>query len=641
MALGFMRRHRRWLYVFLWLVIAAFIILYIPAFQGAQAGSPGEILASVGGLPITVGEFQASYLRQRQIYERMYQGRVDPQMLRRLGIEEHVISGLVAERLVTLEARRLGVSVDDDAVAREIASAPQYQRDGRFIGTAEIRRALELQGLTVEAFEDAVRGELLRRKLEALVAGGVSVGEPEAEQEFRRRSEQIKAEYVLVDKARFSGESKASEDEVTARFQARKDDYGIPERRVVDFVLVDAEKLRPQVAVTQSEIQAEYNQRSEEWRQPAQVCASHVLVKVKQAAAAKEGHADPEARRRAAGLLDELKKGADFTAVAKRASEDTGSAQSGGDLGCFPRGSMVPEFERAAFELEPGQLSELVKTSYGYHILKVASRRDEETAPLSAVSDRVREALLAQKLRALAEQKAEAAGARLRSGASLADAAAAASLKVERSVPFGRGELFSPLNSQRLVARAFELKKGELEKEPFGLAQGFAFISLFEIQAPRAPELKEVQDRVRADVEGDKAQERARVVAHDLRARAQKVGLDKAAQALGLVRKETPNLSSRGQALGDLGTSASLDQAAFDLAEKALSQPIPVPTGVALVRVTEKKAYDPAEYAKQKDGLLLSLRQERKRQLFEAFLDEARKRVQIERRSEVFRRVVG
>ena len=91
MALSYMRRHQRWLYVFLWLVIAAFIILYIPAFQGAQAGSPGETLASVDGLPITVGEFQRDYLRQRQSYERMYPGRLDAAMLKRLGLEEQVL----------------------------------------------------------------------------------------------------------------------------------------------------------------------------------------------------------------------------------------------------------------------------------------------------------------------------------------------------------------------------------------------------------------------------------------------------------------------------------------------------------------------------------------------------------------------
>lgn len=641
MALGFMRRHRRWLYVFLWLVIAAFIILYIPAFQGAQAGSPGETLASVGGLPITVGEFQKSYLRQRQFYERMYQGRMDPQALRRLGIEEQVFSSLVAERLVVLEAERLGVSIDDETVAREIATAPEYQRDGRFVGTAEIRRLLELRGLSVEEFEQSVRADLQRRKLEALVAGGAQVGENEAEREYRRRSEQVKAEYVLVDSARFQSGVAASDEEIQARFDARKEDYRIPERRVVDFVLIDAEKLRPQVAVTEADIQAEYAQRREEFKQEEQACGSHILIKVKQAAD-QDGHAEADARRIAEGLLAELGRGADFAAVAKRASEDKGSAANGGELGCFPRGAMLPEFEQAAYALEPGQLSGLVKTQYGFHIIRLASRRAEEVLPLGAVKDRLRESLIAARVRSLAEQQAESVAVRLRKGGGLADgASAAAGLKVERSAPFARGELAAPLTSQRLVARAFELKKGETENEPFGLPQGFSFIALAEVQAPRLPELKDVREQVKADIEKDKARERARAVAVDLRARAEKAGLEKAAQALGLVRKETPNPVARGQAIGDLGASAVLDEVVFALPEKALSDPVPLPGGVAVVRVLEHKAFDATEFARQKDAIVAALRQERQRQLFEAFLGEARKRVSIERRPDVFRRVVG
>ena len=104
MALALMRRHRRWLYIFLWLVIAAFIILYIPAFQkGEQAGTPGETVVSVGGLPVSVGEFQQAYSRQRQVYERMYQGRLNEATLRQLGLEQQVLDSLVGDRLVELE----------------------------------------------------------------------------------------------------------------------------------------------------------------------------------------------------------------------------------------------------------------------------------------------------------------------------------------------------------------------------------------------------------------------------------------------------------------------------------------------------------------------------------------------------------
>ena len=147
MALALMRRHRRWLYVFLWIVIAAFIILYIPAFQKSQnEGTPGETVVDVGGLPISVGELQRSYQRVSANYERLYQGRLNPAMLRQMGIEEQVLESLVSQRLVELEAKRLGISVSDEAVARAIATSPEFQDNGRFIGTDEIRRRLDLAG---------------------------------------------------------------------------------------------------------------------------------------------------------------------------------------------------------------------------------------------------------------------------------------------------------------------------------------------------------------------------------------------------------------------------------------------------------------------------------------------------------------
>src|SRR5574340_196264 len=118
MALALMRRHRRWLYVFLWVVIAAFILLYVPALQNEHTGTPGETVVGVGGLPITVGEFQRAYYRQRQVYDRLSQGRLDEAMQRQ--IQQQVLESLVADRLVELEAKRLGIAVSDEAVSRAI-----------------------------------------------------------------------------------------------------------------------------------------------------------------------------------------------------------------------------------------------------------------------------------------------------------------------------------------------------------------------------------------------------------------------------------------------------------------------------------------------------------------------------------------
>ena len=186
MALGFMRRHRRWLNISLGLVIAAFIILYIPAFQGAAERGAGATLVEVGSLPITVGEYQKAYLRQREMYQNLYQGRLDPEAIKRLGLEEQTLQALIDDRVLQLEARRLGISVDDDTVRARLATSPEYQVDGHFMGGEELRRRLEMQGVSVGEFEQDLRNRILRERVASLVTDGVMVSPREAEDEFRQ-----------------------------------------------------------------------------------------------------------------------------------------------------------------------------------------------------------------------------------------------------------------------------------------------------------------------------------------------------------------------------------------------------------------------------------------------------------------------
>ena len=286
------------------------------------------------------------------------------------------------------------------------------------------------------------------------------------------------------------------------------------------------------------------------------MCASHILVKVKATPEATEGHADDEARKLAQSALDQAKAGADFAALAKKMSEDQGSAPQGGDLGCFERGRMVPEFENAAFALTPGQTSDLVKTQYGYHVLRATARRAETTPAFAVVRDRINKTLMGQRVRTLLEEQIQGISEALRHGKSIEDVAKERGFTVDRSSPLARGVETPPLSSAALVARAFELKRGETEPEPFPLPTGYAFISVPEVQAPRPADFKEVQDRVKADLQQEKAFEAARVKAAELKAKASGTSLEKAAAALELVRKETPALVSRGQPMGDLGSSA-------------------------------------------------------------------------------------
>lgn len=639
MALGFMRRHRRWLFGFLWLVILAFIILYIPAFERDEDQGLGLTVAQVADRKITLGEYQRSYQRQRQMYQSLYQGRMNDEMLRRLGLEEQALQGLVDERILVLEAERLGIRVDDETLKQRVAIAPEFQQDGRFLGGAEIKKRLERQGVTVKEFEDSFRNSILRERLVALVTDSVHVSAAEAEKEFRRRNEQVKAEYVVVtaDNAGLT----ATDDEVRARFEANKDAYKLPERRALSYVMVDAPSLASRVTLTDRDLLAYYEAHQDEFQQAEELCATHVLVKVKAAPDAKEGHSEDEARRIAQSALDEIRLGADFAAVAKRVSEDQGSAAQGGDLGCFPRGRMVPEFDNAAFALNTDEVSDVVRTSFGYHVIKAVSRKDESVPAFAQVKDPIRQRVMAERVQALVQEKADAVATALRAGRRLEEAAREQGFTVQKSAPLARGDVPPPLASPALLARAFELKKGEASHDPLPVANGYAFIAVEDIQPPRMPELKEVQDKVRADAIAEKAFAKARAIAADLRARAQRDGLETAAAAGGLVRKQSEALVPRGQPLGDLGASAAVETAVYSLPVDGLSEPVRTPAGWAVVRVLEKKDYDPAAFEKEKAALTASLTEERRGQLFRAYMQEARKRFPVLRRSDALRRVTS
>jgi len=636
MALGFMRRHREWLKYWLLAVVLAFILLYIPAFQkGPVAGTDDEV-ARVGSESVTVGEFEREWARQRQRFSA--QG-IDQATAEQMGLRDQVLGQLIDRKLVVQEARRLGLTVDDAAVAAQIQDMYQL-RNGKFMGADEVRKRLALQGSNEEELEESVREALLGQRLQALVTDGVHVSDQDAEKEFRRRNEKVKVEYVAVDAAPFAVQAMVDEGEVGARFQAQRDSYRLPERRVVGYLLLDPLALQKDAQVTDADIQAFYSDHEQQYQQPGEACVRHILVKVKTTPDS-PGHTEEEARALAQKLLDQVKGGADFAEVAKKSSEDAGSSYQGGDLGCVPPGRMRPEFDQVAFTLPPHQVSDLVKTVNGIHIIEVLSRKEDTVQPLAEVKDQIHQMLLQGKVRELAQERSGTLAEALRKGQSLEKAGQPLGLTVQKSAPLERGQGVPPLDSPELLARVFTLGRGETYPEPFGTARGWVFVSVLDVQPSRLPELAEVKDRVRADLQQEKARALAKAKAEDLRARAASDGLDKAAAALGLTRKETPGPVSRDQPLGDLGSGQALEEAAFSLPVQALSEVLASARGYAVLRVLEKVPFDPAAFAQQKASVVSGLEQQQKQQLFEAYLERTRERFKVERRAVNLRRLRG
>src|SRR5205823_9773265 len=185
---------------------------------------------------------------------------------------------------------------------------------------------------------------------------------------YRRRNDKVKLSVVSFAADKFRGQVNATDQDVAAYFDGHKNDFKIPEKRKIRYLLIDVDAMRAKVIVPPADVERAYNDNLEQYSTPEQVRASHILLKT-------EGKDDAAVKAKAEDILKQAKSGADFGELAKKYSEDDSNAKNGGDLDFFGKGRMVPEFDRVAFAMEPGQISDLVKTEYGYHIIKLTDKK--------------------------------------------------------------------------------------------------------------------------------------------------------------------------------------------------------------------------------------------------------------------------
>jgi peptidyl-prolyl cis-trans isomerase D len=620
-----MRRHRGWLKWSLALVVVSFILLYIP-WDRMQSGAPvssESVVASVDGREITAGRFQRVYRQQMQAYRNAYGGNMDERLLKQLGIDQRILQSLIEEEAALAEAAKLGISASDEEVRARILSLPSFQENGRFIGDPRYRQILSMQNPPIrpEEFEEQVRRSIVGEKLNGALTDWITVSDQEVETEFRRRNEKIKLAVVNFPADKFREATTATDAEISAWFDSHKNDYKIPEKRKIKFALIDAQAMREQVKVSAEDVERQYKENQQQYSTPEQARASHILFKT-------EGKDEAEVRKQAEAVLKRAKAGEDFAKLANEFTEEEVGKTRGGDLDFFPRGQMAKEFEEAAFALKPGEISGIVKTSFGLHIIKLTDKRPASTRSLADVRGQIEDQIKTERAQADAQRLADEVGKLITKPADLDTIAKNRGLTVSESGFFARAEPIAGLGMAPAVAeRAFEIKQGEVSAA-IRTMQGFAFITGTGTQAERLPTLDEVKTRVRDDVIKSKAADTARQRASAVAAQLKSGNFEAAAKAAGLEVKTTEQIA-RGGAITDVGISPAVDAVAFGLQQGAVSDPIKTDNGAVIVKVLERKDVTPAEITAGKQQLKDELVSERKNRFYSSYMAKARERMRI------------
>jgi len=618
-----MRRHKAWLKWSLGIVVAAFILLYIPSFLSPPTvgAAPGDMLATVEGRVITVGTWQRAYQQQVSALQSQYGGAINDQMLRQLGIAQQVLQQLIDEQAMTAEADRLGINVTDGELRERILRLPMLQLNGAFVGDARYRQFLASQRppLTPADFEGLMRQSLQAEKLQDAVTGWIVVTDADTDAEFRRRNEKVKLELAVFTADQFREGIEPEDSELQQYFAEHRESYRVPEKRRVRYLSINPETLRATAVVTPQEVEARYRENIDIYSTPEQIRASHILFKT-------DGADDDAVRARAERVLARVKAGEDFAALAREFSEDEGSKANGGDLDYFGRGAMVPAFEEAAWALEVGGTSDLVKSDFGYHIIRLTDRKTAATRTLDEVRPQIEDQLKWEKAQQAASKLAAELEGEIKNPADLDRVAADQGLQVGDSGLFSRDEPLAGLGfAPAVAADAFQREPGTVS----GLlqtSQGFAFITLEEVKPSYLPELGEVTDAVRQDVIRTRAVELARTRAEAL-ARAGG-NFAAAARAQGVTIKTT-ELITRDTPLPDVGVSKAIDDAVFALKAGEKTAPIVTDNAVVVARVVEREDVTPESVDSGRTALKAELLQQQRNAFFSAYMTKAKQNMQI------------
>ena len=581
----------------------------------------GESIATVTGEKISQQEFDNALRQQQEKMRESMGGKLDQAMLDQPEVKNSVLENLVSQRLMVSQARTAGLAVSDEQVAQVIAGIEAFQKDGKFDKQHYVA-ALGRQNMSPPVFESRVRQELgMRQLIDAYTQNGYA-SNAIADNLIRLNEQQrvVSVAEVMLDP--FLKQATVDEAAVKNYYEKNPKEFQSPEQARVEYVIFAADALQSQMAVDDTEIKKYYEEHQPEFGTQEQRQAAHILI----SAAAQSSDADKQAAKaKAEQLLQQVKQSpAKFAELAKQHSQDPGSAKNGGDLGLFGHGMMVKPFDDAVFQLKPGEISGLVQSEFGFHIIKLLAVKPAKILALEEVKSAIAQKLKRQKANdKFAELAEKFSNTVYEQSDTLKPAAELVKMPVQQSGWLNKGQETTLWTSKALQAVfAKEVVKDKRNSAAVEVASNTLLAArVLEYKPASSRPLAEVGDAIRQKLMRQQAQETALKQGKIMLAQLQhgeNLKLEwKPAQTI----KRTQHAGQSKELVRQVFQADAAKLPAYTGAENTQG-------GYTLVRVDavkETAAIDDAKHA----SYLQQLRQLTGEELFRAYLADAKKNAKI------------
>ncbi|MBI4083938.1 MAG: SurA N-terminal domain-containing protein [Candidatus Lambdaproteobacteria bacterium] len=556
--LTLLRKHAQsWL---IKLLLGVIVVTFVISFGVGTFTANKAVVARLGSDEILLNEFNQRYQEELDALRRRFPENAE-QIAQQLKMREKVLERMIDRRLLLEEAEREGLRITDRELKDAVARTKTFQIGDRF-DFETYRTVLSQNRMTPESYEERLREDLLLTRYQRSLMAGVLIGEPEIDLRYRIEHEKVEVDYVYANPATFEKGLTPSADAEKAYFEAHRKEFTQPPQYRIAYLVLSAAKLEQGVSVRDRAVERYYELHSEdEFSTPKRVRASHILKQVPPGATPEQ---EAKLREAFAPVLQEARAGKDFAALARKYSDDPSKAK-GGDLGFFVQADMVPEFAAAAFALERGQVSEIVRSPFGFHIIKATEIQPAVVKPLAAVRAQIAERLRVERAERKLDLEAERLPQRIEKEG-LEAVAKTLGLQVAETPWFdGTGVLPGLGSSAPLHALLKVRKAGDISAWRRNPQQGHVFFKVLETKPARQKELDEVRAELTRLVRAGQAVERALADAREaFKTLRQPQQLAAYAKRRGLALK-TATFTAVDGSLPELGANREFQQAAFRL----------------------------------------------------------------------------